>query len=63
MKNLSEIDLGSFLLFAAVILGFIATGFVIIRLSIIAINFISYKLNERKELLKEQEESNSSKGF
>ena len=42
MPNLSEIDLGSALLSTFILVGFIATAFVFIKLTIIGINSVSY---------------------
>ena len=49
MNKLSEIDLGSALLSTFILIGFIATAFVFVRLTIIGINYI--KVNNPKEEL------------
>ncbi len=45
MNFLSQIDLGSSILFIAVIAGLIGTAFVILRFAIIAINFLLFKFS------------------
>ncbi len=64
MIKLSEIDLGSDLLSIFILIGFLATSFVFIRLTIIGINYI--KINYSKEEAVERgevENKNESKGF
>ena len=64
MIKLSEIDLGSALLSIFILIGFIATAFVFIRLTIIGINYIriNYSNKERADGLK-KEDKTESKGF
>ena len=64
MIKLSEIDLGSAVLSTVLLIGFIATAFVFIRLTIIGINYIkiNYSNNEGSDGLK-KEEKIESKGF
>ena len=64
MIKLSEIDLGSALLSIFILIGFLATAFVFIRLTIIGVNYI--KINYSKEEGVERgevENKNESKGF
>ena len=63
MIKLSEINLGSSLLSIFIIIGFIATAFVFIRLTIIGINYIKVNyLNEEEEKYKKKNER-ETKGF
>tara|TARA_Y100001968_G_C19023554_1_gene556307 strand:+ start:322 stop:510 length:189 start_codon:yes stop_codon:yes gene_type:complete len=62
MNEISQIDLGSAILFLAVIAGFLATGLVFVRFAIIGINYISSKIQESKnEKVNYQEKE--TKGF
>ncbi len=64
MIKLSEIDLGSALLSIFILIGFIATAFVFIRLTIIGINYIKINYsNEEGEDKGENETKRESKGF
>ena len=64
MITLSEIDLGSTLLSTIILIGYIATVFVFIRLTIIGINYIrvNYTKEEGVESSKKVDKS-KSKGF
>ena len=62
MIKLSEIDLGSALLSIFILIGFIATAFVFVRLTIIGINYVKVNyLNDEGE--DENEKRSESKGF
>ena len=61
MPNISEIDLGSTLLSTFILVGYIATAFVFIRLTIIGINYI--KINFLSQEEKEKKNEIESKGF
>ena len=63
MSKISDIDLGSGLLSTIILLGYIGTAFVFIRLTIIGINYI--KVNFLKEEEKENKDDNKidNKGF
>ena len=64
MLKISEIDLGSALLSTFILIGYIATAFVFIRLTIIGINYI--KENFSKEEVEAKIEKNierEGKGF
>ena len=62
MPKLSEIDLGSSLLSTFILIGFIATAFVFIRLTIIGINYIKVNFTTQVEG-EEKKNENESKGF
>ena len=62
MTKISELDLGSALLAAFILIGFIATAFVFIRLSIIAINYIKENSSNQEQPEDKSIESNK-KGF
>ena len=59
MIKLSEIDLGSALLSTFILIGFIATAFVFVRLTIIGINYAK----EDVEGIGKKENKSESKGF
>ena len=61
MPKISEIDLGSTLLSVFIIIGFIATAFALIRLTIIGINYI--KVNSSKAEVEEKKNETNTKGF
>ena len=64
MAKISEIDLGSSILSIIIIVGFIATAFVFVRLTIIGVNYI--KMNYLNEEAKDKEENiteREKKGF
>ena len=64
MIKLSEIDLGSALLSIFILIGFIATAFVFIRLTIIGINYIKTNYSKQKgEARGETIAKSESKGF
>ena len=64
MIKLSEIDLGSSLLSTIILIGFIATAFVFIRLTIIGINYIKTNYSKEEGVERgEVKEKNESKGF
>ena len=64
MIKLSEIDLGSALLSTVILIGFIATAFVFIRLTIIGINYVKINFLEEKGEDKELKRNKSeNKGF
>ena len=64
MSKLSEIDLGSSILSIFILVGFIATAFVFLRLMIIGINYIriNYSIKELEHKKKNITKSDS-KGF
>ena len=64
MSKLSEIDLGSSILSIFILVGFIATAFVFLRLTIIGINYIriNYSIKELEHKKKNITKSDS-KGF
>ena len=64
MTKLSEIDLGSALLSTFILIGYIATAFVFVRLTIIGINYlkINYAKDEGEDKVKKITKS-ESKGF
>ena len=64
MPKLSEIDLGSSILSIFILVGFIATAFVFLRLTIIGINYIriNYSIKELEHKKKNIPKSDS-KGF
>ena len=61
MTKISEIDLGSSLLSIFILIGFIATAFVFIRITIIGINYI--KANFPKEENEGKKEKSKNRGF
>ena len=64
MLQISEIDLGSALLSIFILLGFIATAFVFIRISIIGINYIKVNfLQKEEEVQVNRKNENENKGF
>ena len=64
MSKLSEIDLGSALLSIFILVGYIATAFVLVRLTIIAINYVKDNyLNEEGEDMGEKITKRENKGF
>ena len=60
MTNLSEIDLGLALLSTFILVGFIATAFAFIKLTIIGINYVKANYLKQKE---EDKEKKKLKGF
>ena len=60
MPNLSEIDLGSALLSTVILVGFIATAFAFIKLTIIGINYVKENYLKQKE---EDKDDKKLKGF
>ena len=62
MPQITEIDLGSSLLSTFILIGFIATAFVFIRLTIIGINYIKVNFTTQVEG-EEKKNENESKGF
>ena len=64
MIKLSEIDLGAALLSIFILIGFIATAFVFIRLTIIGINYIKTNYSKEEGVERGKKETKSeSKGF
>ena len=66
MPKISEIDLGSLILSTFILIGFIATAFVFVRLTIIGINYIKENSSIEEGVDKESEiniKKNESKGF
>ena len=64
MSKLSEIDLGSALLSTFFLIGFIATAFVFVRLTIIGINYVKANyLKEEGEGRAEKITKSEKKGF
>ena len=63
MPELSGIDLGSSILSISILLGFIATGLVIIRLLVIGINYIKINSNQKETIVKPIKKENNDKGF
>ena len=64
MLKISEIDLASALLSIFILLGFIATAFVFIRLTVIGINYVKVNFleGEGEENIEKKNES-QAKGF
>ena len=60
MPNLTEIDLGSALLSTVILVGFIATAFAFIKLTIIGINYVKANYLKQKE---EDQDKKKIKGF
>ena len=60
MPNLSEIDLGSALLSTVILVGFIATAFAFVKLTIIGINYVKVNYFKQKE---EDKDKKKIKGF
>ena len=64
MSKLSEIDLGSAFLSIFILVGFIASAFVFIRLTIIGINYVKVNyLSEEGENKDKQKNKSETKGF
>ena len=63
MTKLSEIDLGSALLSIFILLGFIATALAMIKISIIAINYIKVNFPKKEEENDQIKPNESNKGF
>ena len=64
MNKISELDLGSALLSIFILAGFIATAFVIIRLTIIGINIIYEKyFKEEVDIKQKNQTKKNTKGF
>ena len=64
MNKLSEIDLGSALLSIFILIGFIATAFVFLRLTIIGINYVKVNyLKDEGEGKDKKVNKSESKGF
>ncbi len=64
MSKLSEIDLGSALLSTFILVGFIATAFVFVRLAIIAINYLKVNsLQDEGEDKDKKRTKVNTKGF
>ena len=63
MSKLSEIDLGSSILSISILLGFIATSLVVIRLLVIGINYLKLKSNREDESKKAIIKEPIDKGF
>ena len=64
MPKISEIDLGSVLLSTFILLGFIATAFVFIRLTIIGTNYFkeNFPKDEKEDNIDKKSDS-QAKGF
>ena len=63
MSKLSEIDLGSSILSISILLGFIATSLVIIRLLVTGINYIKINSNQKQKSIKAKKKESIDKGF
>ena len=64
MSKLSEIDLGSALLSTFILIGFLATAIVFVRLTIIGINYVKVNfLKEEGEDRDKKENESETKGF
>ena len=64
MPNISDINLGSLLLSAFILLGFIATAFVFIRLTIIGVNYVKeYSSKKRGQNNEKEQTKEDTKGF
>ena len=63
MSNLSEINLGSSILSISILLGFLATSLLIIRLLVIGINNIQINSNRQKKSNKSIKKEPIDKGF
>tara|TARA_B100000945_G_scaffold78634_1_gene60762 strand:+ start:284 stop:469 length:186 start_codon:yes stop_codon:yes gene_type:complete len=61
MQKISEIELGSAILSIFILLGFIASAFAFIKLTIIGINYI--KVNYSKEEMEVNKIDRETKGF
>ena len=62
MTNLSQLDLGSLILSVVLLLGFIGTFFVLVRLVIIAINVYNEKKSNKTKISTDTD-NNLKKGF
>ena len=63
MPKISEIDLGSALLSTFILIGFIATAFVLLKLSIIGINYINANFSTEKTEDENKRRKINTKGF
>ena len=64
MPYISDTNLGSLLLSTFILLGFIATAFVFIRLTIIGVNYVKENFsNVEDEAMKENHTKKEKKGF
>ena len=64
MNKLSEIDLGSALLSIFILIGFLATAFVFVRLTIIGINYVKVNyIKEEKDMKGKKEPKSETRGF
>ena len=64
MSKLSEIDLGSTLLSTVILIGYVATAFVFVRLTIIGINYVKINFyNEKGEEKDKKGGGIEKKGF
>ena len=63
MSKISEIDLGSSLLSILILIGFIATAFVFVKLMIIAINYIKVNFLKGEEKEEKKKIKIETKGF
>tara|TARA_Y100001968_G_C19346370_1_gene712255 strand:+ start:827 stop:1021 length:195 start_codon:yes stop_codon:yes gene_type:complete len=63
MSKISEIDLGSALLSACILLGYLATAIVAIRLTIIGINYIKVNFPSKEEKNTQKDDPKDNKGF
>ena len=65
MSEITQIDLGSALLSIFILIGFIATAFVFIRLTIMGINYVkvNFQKEEEEEEKKDKNNENEKKGF
>tara|TARA_Y100001968_G_scaffold285516_1_gene285562 strand:+ start:108 stop:302 length:195 start_codon:yes stop_codon:yes gene_type:complete len=64
MPKISDIDLGSTILSTFILIGFIATAFVFIRLAIIGINYIKVNFSIKQVFEKEDQKNiTEKKGF
>ncbi len=63
MSKLSEIDLGSTLLSTFIFVGYVATALVIIRITIIGINYIKVNFLPEENEIEPEKSENKSKGF
>ena len=61
MSKITEIDLGSTLLSGFILLGYVATALVVLRVTIIVINYLRVNIDNKKEE-KFSQESNDREG-
>ena len=63
MTKISEIDLGSTILSTFILIGFIATAFVFVRLAIIGTNYIKVNFLTEEQAEENKTRKSGAKGF